>query len=166
MARIHEVGDEVVGKRHPHPGGRVCVHILAPFGQCAADSRPELLGPGAEDEELLRRLYQVCRWAEEHSGQLAVLDGEIRAVLERDESLLDSETLAELLTNRDVTPERLEEMGVAHDYYEAALARRARHHATVLGCPWPEIAASGSEFLAMNRFFEGGRCATVRESAS
>lgn len=163
--RINEGGEVVLGRTHPHPNDRVCVHILAPFGQCAVDCDPSRLDSGQPHEDLLRRLYQVCLWAERQSAMLVAAHEEIRQDLVRDPTVIGPQALSDELSYRAVSAEHLDKLSGMHDKYETVLHQRALRCATAQDCPHPEVAASCWEFLAMNEFFADQRHPIVEVGA-
>lgn len=156
--RIEEHGHDVVGKRWPLPtSGRICVHILEPFGQCAVDEALNGRDERAAEEDLLRRLYRVCRWSEEHAEELLDRRHRVDDELARDASLCSPSELTAWLENGDTSGPEFEALSAKHDRYEVRLAEIAREHAVALDCPEPDVAASCWELLALNDFYSQGR---------
>ncbi len=150
-------GVAVMGKRHSHPDGHVCVHILAPFGRCAVDLAPARLAVDLAHEDLLRRLYGVCQWAEAQAARLRQIDEHLRGELAGDASLLGPEALTAHLTEPVLSAERLDVLCERHGRYEVALQQHVERIARELECPWPEIAGACWELLAMNGFYNRTR---------
>lgn len=119
-----------------HDSARIiCMHIHQPFGECAA------FGPRDEirnHDTLLRRLFDVCLWAEHRANELSETDRQLLAELG---DPLES-----------VDPRR-----------EALWDLRTSEVAQSMGCPWPQVAASAWLNLAAHAFYANGRYAeTVR----
>ncbi|MCR9160823.1 MAG: hypothetical protein ACE37F_03685 [Nannocystaceae bacterium] len=151
-----KVDDElVVGKRHPYPlEGRVCVHILAPYRECAADDRQGDRAEHQAEEDLLRRLYRVCRWAEENGSLLRELNKRFEAELARDDSVLSPTGLSEKLMAEPAGKDRIHALCLMSDRYDSKLCHLVRQHSAMLGCPDLDVAESSWEFLALNDFYE------------